>query len=71
MPTKYGTIITTKGAALIAGCILNGTKLVISKAAAGDGGGTYYQPAVDQTALINEKWRGEIAAVEMPSLLPI
>ena len=36
---KYGTIITEAGAALIADCILQGTKLPITQAAAGDGGG--------------------------------
>lgn len=37
--TEYGTIITTQGAAIIADCILNGKKLPIVEAAAGDGGG--------------------------------
>ena len=36
---KYGTRITTAGAALITDCILAGTKLKITRAAAGDGGG--------------------------------
>lgn len=35
MANKYGTIITTAGAEMIAECILNGTALVISEAAAG------------------------------------
>ena len=47
MPEKtYGTVITSSGAALIAACILNGTKLPITDAAVGDGGGAYYQPTV-------------------------
>ena len=38
MPEKtYGTVITSSGAALIAACILNGTKLPITDAAVGDG----------------------------------
>lgn len=57
----YGTVITSSGAALIAACILNGTKLPITNAAVGDGGGTYYQPTVAQTELKNKKWEGEIA----------
>ena len=62
MSNKYSTLITTVGASVIAECLLNGEKLTITQAAAGDGGGSYYQPTVDQTALRNEKWRGEIAA---------
>ena len=47
MPEKtYGTVITSSGAALIAACILNGTKLPITDAAVGDGDGAYYQPTV-------------------------
>ncbi|WP_297239272.1 phage tail-collar fiber domain-containing protein [uncultured Flavonifractor sp.] len=62
MPEKtYGTVITSSGAALIAACILNGTKLPITNAAVGDGGGAYYQPTVAQTELKNKKWEGEIA----------
>lgn len=48
---NYGTVITTAGAALIAKCILNGGKVNIKTAAAGDGGGEYYEPTVAQTAL--------------------
>jgi len=58
----YGTKITTQGSALIAACIVNGTKLPISKAAAGDGNGAYYEPTVDQTTLKRELWRGDIAS---------
>ena len=46
MSNTYGTIITTKGAAIIADCIVNGGQLVISEAAAGDGNGAYYQPTL-------------------------
>ena len=46
MSNTYGTIITTKGAAIIADCIVNGGQLVISEAAAGDGNGAYYQPSI-------------------------
>lgn len=70
MPNTYGTIITTEGAAIIADCILNGKMLVISEAAAGDGGGAYYQPTVNQEQLVNECWRGEIAAAELSTASP-
>ena len=65
MSNTYGTIITTKGAAIIADCIVNGGQLVISEAAAGDGNGAYYQPTVNQEHLVHECWRGEIAAAEL------
>jgi phage-related tail fiber protein len=67
---SYGTIITTAGAAVITDCILNGKMLVIAQAAAGDGGGAYYMPTVDQTALKNETWRGAIADAEVNSTVP-
>lgn len=70
MPTTYGTVITTAGAGIIADCILNGNKLRISRAAAGDGGGAYYQPTVDQSGLKNETWRGDIAAAELNPTSP-
>ncbi len=66
----YGTIITAAGAALIADCILQGTKLPITQAAAGDGNGAYYQPTVDQVALKHEVWRGPITRVEQSALSP-
>lgn len=66
---RYGTKITTLGASRITNCILSGTKLKITQAAAGDGGGGYYVPTVDQTALIGELWRGPIvSAVQNPGV---
>lgn len=65
---RYGTIITAEGAELITNCILNGEKLLITKAAAGDGGGGYYLPTTDQTELLGELWRGPIAsALQSPT----
>ena len=61
----YGTVITAIGEEKIAACLLNGTRLSVTHAAAGDGGGAYYKPVKAQTALINECWRGEIAAYEL------
>ena len=58
---KYVTVITDIGSKKIAAAILNGTKINITHAAVGDGGGGYYYPTPDQIALIDERWRGEIA----------
>lgn len=68
--TEYGTIITTQGAAIIADCILNGKKLPIVEAAAGDGGGEATIPTPGQTALVNERWRGEIAGKSLSPTTP-
>ena len=66
---RYGTKITTLGAARINACILAGTKLKITRAAAGDGGGGYYVPTVEQTELVGELWRGPIvSAVQNPTV---
>lgn len=67
---KFGTIITNEGAALIAECILAGKTLPIVEAAAGDGGGAYYEPTADQTALKGERWRGEIAGFALSEYSP-
>lgn len=66
---QYGTKVTTLGASRITACILAGTKLKITQAAAGDGGGGYYVPTVDQTELVGEMWRGPIvSAVQNPAV---
>ena len=70
MANKYGTVVTNAGNALITNCILAGSKLVISEAAAGDGGGEYYEPTVNQTALKNECWRGEITSAQINADTP-
>lgn len=67
---SYGTKITTQGAALLADCLLKGEMLQITEAAAGDGGGAYYEPTVDQQELKNEKWRGLIASAQLSPTTP-
>lgn len=66
----YGTVITAIGAKKITDCILNGTKVNITHAAVGDGGGAYYKPTPEQTSLINECWRGEIASAIISESTP-
>lgn len=67
---KFGTIVTDEGAALLAECILTGKMLPITEAAAGDGGGAYYEPTADQIALKGECWRGEIAGFALSEFSP-
>lgn len=64
MAKTYKTVITDAGAALVAQCILDGTRLRVTQAAAGDGGGAYYLPDPSQQGLRGEKWRGGIASCE-------
>lgn len=68
--SEYGTVITQRGAALLADCILRGKKLPVTQAAAGDGGGGPVMPEPDWTALVNERWRGEIAGAELSAAAP-
>lgn len=68
--TKYGTIITRQGKERIAACILSGQLVDITQAAVGDGGGAYYQPDDTQTALKNERWRGQIASAKINPKTP-
>ncbi len=70
MSKNFGTIITSKGTELIADCILRGEALPITTAAVGDGGGAYYEPIADQTALKNECWRGEITGFSRSESVP-
>lgn len=65
MSNSYGTVITEAGAKMFATCALEGKKLHIAQAAAGDGNGAYYEPTASQTSLVNEKWRGDIAAAQI------
>lgn len=67
---QYGTKLTAKGAAALAACILEGTKLEITEIAVGDGGGAYYEPMSDQMALVHEVWRDEVLSCEKSVLNP-
>ncbi len=67
---QYGTKLTVLGEAAIAENILAGTKLDVVEIAAGDGGGGWYEPTAEQTALAGEVWRGEIAAYTQNPLNP-
>lgn len=61
---KYKTLVTDIGNEKITAAILNGNKLNIVAAAVGDGGGSYYLPTADMSALVNEVWRGPVASIE-------
>ena len=61
----YGTVVTSAGLALVTAATMRGEKVKLKYLAVGDGGGQYYQPSADMTALKNEKWRGEVNSVQI------
>ena len=73
---KYGSIVTLKGKEKIARATLEENKrIAFTEFAAGDGGGSYYQPEEIQTKLRGEKWRGAISLCkvvdESPNMIEI
>ena len=64
---KYKTLVTDIGKEKMTNAILNGKKVNVVMAAVGDGGGSYYLPTADMTALVHEVWRGAIASKEINS----
>lgn len=64
---RYKTLVTDIGSAKMTGAVLSGGKVNIVAAAVGDGGGSYYLPTADMTALVREVWRGGIAGKEINS----
>ncbi|HHQ5499573.1 TPA: phage tail protein [Clostridioides difficile] len=57
---QFYTILTNIGKAKIANAGMLGKSVVLEKIQAGDGGGNYYNPTEDQTALKNKVWEGNI-----------
>lgn len=67
---KYKTLVTDIGNEKMAAAVLTGKKVNVVMAAVGDGGGSYYVPTADMTALKNEVWRGEISGKSINSKSP-
>ena len=67
MANKYYSILTDAGVAAVANAAALGRKVDIQQFAVGDGGGAYYQPTSDTTALKNEVWRGSVSSIELES----
>ncbi|WPK10601.1 phage tail protein [Lysinibacillus louembei] len=61
--TQYGTIITNVGLAQIANAQVTQQKVGLQYIALGDGNGSYYVPTANQSALVNEVWRGPVSNV--------
>ena len=60
MTQDFYSILTQKGLSKQLECIENLTEFDVSYIAVGDGDGSLYNPTEAQTALKNEKWRGDI-----------
>lgn len=60
---EFYSIITTIGLQKINECLEVGSKLDMKYIAVGDSNGSYYEPTINQTELLNELWRGEISEI--------
>lgn len=60
MATTYFSVVTDIGARKMLERTQQHEKLQITEFAVGDGGGQYYEPTTDMTALKKEVWRGSI-----------
>lgn len=58
-------ILTNQGIAALAAVAGGGSVVGLTHVAVGDGGGAQVAPAASQTGLVNEVWRGAVAAVHM------
>lgn len=65
---EFYSIVTNTGFQKINECLAAGSKLDLKFIAVGDSNGNYYEPAIDQTSLLNECWRGEISEVNEDSI---
>lgn len=68
MKLEYYAILTEIGTASIANAAVLGKKVALTQFAVGDGGGSYYRPTKEMTALKGEKLRGEINSYEVDSV---
>ena len=65
MSQKYYTILTEKGAALLANATALGVPLKLSQMAVGDGNGNMPNPIASQTKLVNEVRRAAINTISI------
>lgn len=66
----YEAVVTDLGNELMMQAVADGRKVAITEFAVGDGGGEYYKPVTDMTALKNEQWRGPVNACRVSSTAP-
>ena len=63
-------LLQSKDYFLFQNSICFGQKVVLTQFAVGDGGGSYYRPTKEMTALKGEKWRGEINSYKVDDINP-
>lgn len=68
MPEFY-SLITNIGIQKINEALAAGTKIDLAFIAVGDSAGAYYEPDIEQTGLLHERWRGEISEIGVDSQL--
>lgn len=68
MPEFY-SLITNIGIQRVNEALSSGTKIDLAWIAVGDSNGAYYEPDINQSELVNECWRGEIAEIGVDSQL--
>ncbi|KKP40319.1 MAG: tail fiber-like protein [Candidatus Peregrinibacteria bacterium GW2011_GWC2_33_13] len=66
--SEFYSIVTNTGFQKVNECLVDGTKLDLKFIAVGDSNGSYYEPAIEQTSLVNECWRGEISEINEDNL---
>lgn len=65
MSKIFKSLITTTGREKIAAAIVSGNKVIFSKMAVGDGGGSATTPEENQTSLINERFRTQLNSLRL------
>ncbi|HBV6348023.1 TPA: phage tail protein [Klebsiella pneumoniae] len=65
MSKIFKSLITTTGRDKIAAAIVSGNKVIFSKMAVGDGGGSATTPEENQTSLINERFRTQLNSLRL------
>ncbi len=70
MAENFYTILTEKGKNKIANSQVSGNSVNLVELAAGDGGGSYYDPEENQTSLVNEVWRDSINMIDIDTENP-
>ncbi|HSA05865.1 MAG TPA: phage tail protein [Candidatus Gastranaerophilales bacterium] len=68
MPEFY-SLITNMGIQRVNESLAAGTKIDLAFIAVGDSNGAYYEPDINQTSLVNERWRSEITEIGVDSQL--
>ncbi|KMT23018.1 phage tail protein [Clostridium cylindrosporum] len=70
MAESFYTILTNIGKGKIANSTALGVKVNLTTMAIGDGGGVYYNPTQEQTALKKEVWRGAVSSIKVDEANP-